>query len=234
MGRHVPVSPGALPRFLERFEAVYTEMGRTDSILAAATAHHRLLWIHPFLDGNGRVARLMSDAMLLDSVDSGGIWSIARGLARSEETYKSRLMACDEARRNDLDGRGHLSEEELAEFTRYFLTTCIDQVEFMESLVQPNRLRDRILIWTEEEIRADALPPKSGAVLEAVLFRGELPRGEVANITATSERQARRVTSALIEHEVLTSESSRAPLRLAFPARLASRWLPGLFPERAA
>ena len=234
VGRHVPVSPGALPRFLERFEAVYTEMGRTDSILAAATAHHRLLWIHPFLDGNGRVARLMSYAMLLDSVDSGGIWSIARGLARSEETYKSRLMACDEARRNDLDGRGHLSEEELAEFTRYFLTTCIDQVEFMESLVQPNRLRDRILIWTEEEIRADALPPKSGAVLEAVLFRGELPRGEVANITATSERQARRVTSALIEHEVLTSESSRAPLRLAFPARLASRWLPGLFPERAA
>ena len=234
VGRHVPVSPGALPRFLERFEAVYTELGRTDSILAAATAHHRLLWIHPFLDGNGRVARLMSYAMLLDSVDSGGIWSIARGLARSEETYKSRLMACDEARRNDLDGRGHLSEEALAEFTRYFLTTCIDQVEFMENLVQPNRLRDRILIWTEEEIRADALPPKSGAVLEAVLYRGELPRGEVANITATSERQARRVTSALIEHEVLTSESSRAPLRLAFPARLASRWLPGLFPERAA
>ena len=234
VGRHVPVSPGALPRFLERFEAVYTELGRTDSILAAAAAHHRLLWIHPFLDGNGRVARLMSYAMLLDSVDSGGIWSIARGLARSEETYKSRLMACDEARRNDLDGRGHLSEEALAAFTRYFLTTCIDQVEFMESLVQPNRLRDRILIWTEEEIRADALPPKSGAVLEAVLYRGELPRGEVANITATSERQARRVTSALIGHEVLTSESSRAPLRLAFPARLASRWLPGLFPERAA
>lgn len=232
VGRHVPVSPGALPRFLERFEAVYTELGRTDSILAAAAAHHRLLWIHPFLDGNGRVARLMSYAMLLDSVDSGGIWSIARGLARSEETYKSRLMACDEARRNDLDGRGHLSEEALAEFTRYFLTTCIDQVEFMESLVQPNRLRDRILIWTEEEIRADALPPKSGAVLEAVLYRGELPRGEVTNITATSERQGRRVTSALIEHEVLTSESSRAPLRLAFPARLASRWLPGLFPER--
>ena len=234
VGRHVPVSPGALPRFLERFQSAYTELGRTDSIVAAATAHHRLLWIHPFLDGNGRVARLMSYAMLLDSVDSGGIWSIARGLARSEETYKSRLMACDEARRNDLDGRGHLSEGSLAEFTRYFLTTCIDQVKFMESLVQPNRLRDRILIWTEEEIRAGYLPPKSGAVLEAVLYRGELPRGEVANITATSERQARRVTSALIEHEVLTSKSSRAPLRLAFPARLASRWLPGLFPERAA
>jgi len=27
-------------------------------------------------------------------------------------------------------------------------------------------------------------------------------------------------------------ESTRAPLRLAFPATLAARWMPGLFPER--
>ena len=232
VGRLIPVSPGALPRFLERFEAVYGKLGKTDTILAAASAHHRLLWIHPFLDGNGRVARLMSYAMLLETLDTGGVWSIARGLARDEGTYKSQLMACDAERRNDLDGRGHLSEEALAEFTRFFLSTCIDQVEFMEGLVQPDRLRDRILIWTEEEIRAGALPPKSGAVLEAVLYRGELPRGEVAHIIDTSERQARRVTSALLGGEVLVSESSRAPLRLAFPAKLAARWMPGLFPEQ--
>ena len=232
VGRLIPVSPGALPRFLERFEAVYGKLGKTDTILAAASAHHRLLWIHPFLDGNGRVARLMSYAMLLETLDTGGVWSIARGLARDEGTYKSQLMACDAERRNDLDGRGHLSEEALAKFTRFFLSTCIDQVEFMEGLVQPDRLRDRILIWTEEEIRAGALPPKSGAVLEAVLYRGELPRGEVAHIIGTSERQARRVTSALLGGEVLVSESSRAPLRLAFPAKLAARWMPGLFPEQ--
>ncbi|MEE8606038.1 MAG: Fic family protein [Nitrospiraceae bacterium] len=232
VGRLIPVSPGALPRFLERFEAVYGKLGKTDTILAAASAHHRLLWIHPFLDGNGRVARLMSYAMLLETLDTGGVWSIARGLARDEGTYKSQLMACDAERRNDLDGRGHLSEEALAKFTRFFLSTCIDQVEFMEVLVQPDRLRDRILIWTEEEIRAGALPPKSGAVLEAVLYRGELPRGEVAHIIDTSERQARRVTSALLGGEVLVSESSRAPLRLAFPAKLAARWMPGLFPEQ--
>ena len=233
VGRHIPVSPGALPRFLERFESAYGNLGKTDTILAAAAAHHRLLWIHPFLDGNGRVARLMSYAILLESLDTGGIWSVGRGLARAESTYKSQLMACDAERRNDLDGRGILSEEALATFTEFFLATCIDQVQFMEGLVQPYRLRDRILIWTEEEIRADALPPKSGVVLEAVLYRGTLPRGEVAGIIGTSDRQARRVTAALIDREVLTSESSRAPLRLAFPASLASRWMPGLFPEQS-
>lgn len=232
VGRHIPVSPGAVPRFLKRFESVYNGLGKTDSILAAASAHHRFAWIHPFLDGNGRVARLMSYAMLLETLDTGGIWSIARGLARSVDEYRQHLAACDQARRNDLDGRGNLSEEALAEFTRFFLKCCIDQVEFMESLMQPARLNDRILIWTEEEIRAGTLAPKSGTVLEVVLYRGELPRGDVAQLLGTGERQARRVTSTLIEREVLVSESTRAPLRLAFPAKLAARWMPGLFPEQ--
>ena len=64
-------------------------------LAAAASTHHHLLWIHPFLDGNGRVARLMSHAMLLDALDTGGIWPVAGGLARSEENYKSRLESCD-------------------------------------------------------------------------------------------------------------------------------------------
>ena len=95
----------------------------------------------------------------------------------------------------------------------------------------PTALRTRILIWAEEEIRLGQLPAKSGTVLEALLYRGELPRGDAAAILSTGERQARRVVSALLEKEVLTSESPRAPLRLSFPAILASRWMPGLFPE---
>src|SRR5690606_40794782 len=99
VGRHVPVSPGALPRFLDRFESVYSKLGKAETIVSTAAAHHRLLWIHPFLDGNGRVARLMSYAMLHDALDTGGIWSIARGLARQEAAYKAHLIACDQTRR---------------------------------------------------------------------------------------------------------------------------------------
>ena len=102
----------------------------------------------------------------------------------------------------------------------------------MEQLVQPDRLRTRILFWAEEEIRLGVLPPKSGSVLEAVLYRGELPRGDAAGVVGTGDRQARRVVSALIEKGVLISDSARAPLRLVFPAALAARWMPGLFPRR--
>jgi Fic family protein len=231
VGTHAGISPGAVPRFLARFEQTYGHVNKTDSILAAATAHHRLLWIHPFLDGNGRVARLMSHAMLLETLDTGAVWSVARGLARNVQAYNQHLSECDQPRRNDLDGRGNLSEEALAAFAEFFLRTCIDQVTFMERLMQPNRLRARILLWAEEEIRVNNLPPKSGNILEAVLYRGELPRADAARAVDTGERQARRIVSALIGKGVLVSESSRAPLRLRLPAALASRWLPGLFPE---
>jgi len=230
VGRHIAISPGAVPRFLAHFEQAYSRVGKTDAILATAAAHHRLLWIHPFLDGNGRVTRLMSHAMLLDALDTGALWSAARGLARSESVYKGHLAECDLPRRNDLDGRGNLSEEALASFTRYFLETCIDQVTFMEGLMQPEKLRTRILLWAQEEARMNLLPPQAGAVLEAVLYRGELPRGEAAEILGLTPRHARRIVSNLAARGVLVAAGPRDPLRLAFPAALASRWMPRLFP----
>lgn len=231
VGRHIAISPGAVPRFLDRLHDGYRKLGRIDAILSAACAHHRLLWVHPFIDGNGRVARLMSYAMLRNSLDTRGLWSVARGLARQETVYKQHLAACDMPRRNDLDGRGTLSEEALADFTGFFLKTCIDQVAFMEGLMKPEKLRDRIMIWTEEQMRADVLPPKSDIILKTVLYQGEVQRSEVASILGMSDRAARRITSALIDIGALTSESTRAPLYLAFPAKFADRWMPGLFPE---
>jgi Fic family protein len=232
VGNHIAISPGAVPRFLTRFEQAYGKLGKVDSIIAAATAHHRLLWIHPFIDGNGRVVRLMSYAILREALNTGGIWSVARGLARSVKEYKSHLANCDQRRRNDLDGRGTLSEEALANFAAYFLKTCLDQIIFMESLVQPDALRGRMLVWVEEEVRANRLPAKSGAILEAILYRGELPKGDVERLLDVSERTARRVYTAMIERGVLTTEGTHAPLRLAFPAALAARWMPGLFPDK--
>jgi Fic family protein len=232
VGNHVAVSPGSIPRFLKRFQTAYSTLGKTDRVICSATAHHRLLWIHPFLEGNGRVARLMSYAVLLETLETGGLWSISRGLARNESIYKKHLSACDQPRRGDLDGRGNLSEEALADFVSFFLNICIDQVDFMETLMQPTSLQGRITRWAKEETQADRLSPHSHTILEAVLYRGELSRSEASTLLGVSDRQARRVTSALIQRGVLSSESSRSPFFLAFPASIAHVWMPGLFPEK--
>ena len=101
---------------------------------------------------------------------------------------------------------GELSEEALAEFTRFYLTTCLDQVTFMEGLMQPDSLRTRILLWTEEEIRLDRLPPKSGAILEAVLCRGATPPASSAPATARHAGWFLRSSTA-----VCWSRKARAP-----------------------
>ena len=85
--------------------------GFDDLLIKAACAHQRLAWVHPFVDGNGRAARLQTHCALLPI--SFGLWSANRGLARRRDEYYARLAVADEPRRGDLDGRGNLSEEGL-------------------------------------------------------------------------------------------------------------------------
>ena len=64
-----------------------------------------------------------------------------RGLARAPEQYYARLNNADLPRRNDYDGRGPLSQEELVAFARYLLEVCLDQVRFMSSMLELDALR---------------------------------------------------------------------------------------------
>ena len=232
VGGHIAVSPGAIPRFLEHFERAYGSLAGIELLVSLAAAHHRLVWIHPFMDGNGRVVRLMSHAMLLDELATGGVWSVARGLARASQEYKQHLQNCDAERHGDYDGRGHLSESALATFSKVFLTTCIDQVEFMESLVRPEKMLPRIINWSKAQVAAGQLPKQSTSLLEAIIYRGQIGRGELADILQVAPRTARRVASELLDSGIIASESSRSSLRLSFPASLAPEIMPGLFPDK--
>jgi hypothetical protein len=101
----------------------------------------------------------------------------------------------------------------------------------MEGPVQPQLLWHRILSWAAEETLARTLPPNTGIVLEVILYRGERLRGEVVTLLNVSERHIRRVIKRFFAPEVLTSTSTRASLKPAFPVKLALRWMSGLFPE---
>jgi len=61
-GRHQPPSPNRVADFMAYFKRRYRlkPLGPGSRIMAIVAAHHRLNYIHPFLDGNGRVGRLMS------------------------------------------------------------------------------------------------------------------------------------------------------------------------------
>jgi Fic family protein len=232
VGNHVPPAAMALPRFLARFDEAYNpnHLSKVRQIVATAAAHHRFVWIHPFYDGNGRVVRLMAHAMLKRLGIGNSLWSVARGLARNVTQYKALLTDADQPRRTDLDGRGALSQRALVAFCQFFLGTCVDQVSYMSSILEPKELLSRIEIYTEEEVRARRLLKGSFALLREALLSGEFGRGKAEMITGYGERMARDVLSRLIARNLLISDTPKSPVRLAFPLEVVDRWFPALYP----
>ena len=235
VGLHVPPEHGDLPRFMARFDGAYqySSLSKIRQIQAVGAVHQRFLWIHPFLDGNGRVARLMSHALFKRLGIGTSLWSVARGLARDEARYKELLARADGPREGDRDGRGNLTHRGLVAFCRFFLDRSVDQVRFMSGLLEPTTLLNRIEIHVEEEVRAKRLLRGSFAVLREAVIAGEVERSAIPFLTGYEERGARNVTATLVERGMLTASSHRAPLRLAFRAEVSDRWFPNLYPANA-
>ncbi len=242
IGRHVPPCHNELTTLVDRFADVYRPDRHhgAKKLLAAAAAHHRLMWIHPFLDGNGRVARLFTEAYLLKiSIEGFGLWSISRGLARKSTAYKAALSLADEARRNDLDGRGTLTNKGLTDFCRFFLAVCLDQVDYMGSLLQLDGLIDRIQGYINLR-NNNIVPGSKGAspirveaarMLQEVLLHGETARGAVVRASGLKERTARNLLAQLLDEGLLLSDSAKGFVRMGFPIH-ATGWLfPELYPR---
>ncbi len=234
VGRHQPPSSARIEDFMRHFEHRYrfAEMGKAGRIMALAAAHHRLNYIHPFPDGNGRVSRLMSHAMgLAAGIGAHGLWSISRGLARglaSRGEYKQMMDHADMPRQGDLDGRGNLSRRALADIVLWFLRVCLDQVTFMTSLFELETLARRLGTYVE---RSETLRPEAARLLEEALIRGEFERGEARRITGLPERSARRVLNDVTAVGLLASETPKAPVSLRFPTAALEMLFPRLFPE---
>lgn len=234
VGRHVPPSNHRVADFMDYFAQRFRfeNLGQASRIMAMASAHHRLNYIHPFPDGNGRVSRLMSHAMAARAdIGAHGLWSISRGLARGLESrtdYKQMMDYADTPRQGDLGGRGNLSIRALVDFTRWFLRVCLDQVTFMSELFDLDNLSRRLKRIVEQ---SDDLKPEAFALLHEAMLRGQFDRGEAQRITGLPERTARRVLNDVVSRGLLASDSPKTPVSLRFPADALESLFPKLYPE---
>jgi len=233
VGRHMPPSSHCVDEFMRYFADRYRfeRMGKAGRIISMAAAHHRLNYIHPFPDGNGRVSRLMSHAMAWAAdVAAHGLWSISRGLASgldSRSEYKQMMDLADTPRQGDMDGRGNLSERALIDFVLWFLRVAVDQVAFMSSLFELDNLARRLHAFVAQH---DHLKPEAARLLEQTLVRGEIDRGEALRITALPERTARRVLNDVITEGLLASDTPKGPVSLRFPTHSLEILFPRLYP----
>jgi len=186
------------------------------------------VWIHPFADGNGRVARLVTHAMMRHCMLGTEMWSVSRGFGRSRTDYRRMLAVCDQPHSDC----GQLNERSLVGFTQYFLETSYDQVQFMSEVLKGDRLADQLIHWVHDREKTYARPIEN--MLRYALVHGEVPRGKSHEVTGLPERSCRRGVKALLEkHELMTTESSRAPLKMHITLGLAQDLFPGLIPDNA-
>ncbi len=66
----------------------------------AARLHHRLVWIHPFPNGNGRHARIYTDVLLVNHQNPKFTWG-QDNLITPTQTRKSYIHALREADRHN-------------------------------------------------------------------------------------------------------------------------------------
>jgi len=238
VGRHTPPDYPTLDAFMARFEAFYSDstIPATDRLIATAAAHHRLAWIHPFGDGNGRVARLQSQAALIRAgVDGDGLWSLSRGLARSRGDYYANLAGADQKRAGDHDGRGNLSDRALAAFCEYFLRQVLDQIEFMSDAISPFTLQERVAFYCRG-VRTDLEPrlrEHLAKLLSTLVMEGSLARGSVPGILGLGASTGREVIRVALRENLVSSPSPKGPLGIAFRAGQVEFYFPGLFTELA-
>ena len=231
VGRHVPPEPDSIDLFGQRFDQVY---GRSFSVqktfVAVAAAHHRVSWIHPFEDGNGRAVRLQTHCALFPL--TRGLWSVSRGLARNQDSYYGRLAGADRHRDGDLDGRGNLSERGLTTWCEWFLELCLDQVNFMRSMLDLDGVRRRITGLIAARAAHDSRYRAETALALFHLFAaGPLPRADFFRMTGLGERTARSALSHLLEAGLVTSPDHRSSVRIAFPLDALLHIFPELYPE---
>lgn len=232
VGSHTPPAVASLPDFLARFAEAYRDCTKPNpsTIATIAASHHRFAWIHPFVDGNGRVARLMTDALVERSgLGADGLWCVGRGFSRTLARYRSLLAGADGEREHAADGRVPRTQAGLDRWCAYVLEVMLDQVRFMHGLIRPTDLRARIITWAEREVARERLHPRAGRLIAEVVLTGSVTRSDAVDILRLTDRYGREQIRILIQQGLVVADE-REPLRPAFPLSVVPWWFPGLFP----
>ncbi len=224
-----------LPLKYQEFSRLYNPANfhGDERLIAVAASHHRLTWLHPFRDGNGRVCRLFSGLHMAHiGINQGNLWSLSRGFSRDKQWYMTNLQSADSPSE---DGTS-FDQEFFADYCLYFLEVCLDQIRFMDKILGLNRIDARIDGYIRDRDRdrgaINPLDPRAGKLLKALFLQGEVPRGEAQSIMGMegqSDRHARRIVSQLVKEGLVYSESHRAPLRIGFPTHVLRYYFPDLF-----
>jgi Fic family protein len=213
VGMHEAPSWNDVLPMIERMQKVYGSYeDPRRKLLATIAYHHRLSWVHPFPDGNGRLLRMITHLQLYKLGLASPLWSLSRGIARQHEQYYQALSAADRSRLGDFDGRGQLSQKGLFDFMHFMLTTSLDQINYMIQCLDTNNLRERIdrAFKTDEKIISAGIKVESAKAIHILLSLGRVSRSDFKTFTGLGDRYAIDQLAKLIDIGLIESKTPKA------------------------
>lgn len=164
-----------------------------DSVIKAAIAHLWFLTVHPFDDGNGRIARALTDMLLACADDSAlRFYSMSAQIRKERKGYYDIL---EETQKGDLDITGWLGW-----FLNCLHTSLLDSGNIMRDVLQ------KATFWQHHA--TTTLNDRQKLMLNKILdgFDGKLTSSKWAKITKCSQDTALRDITDLVQKGVLEKE----------------------------
>lgn len=232
VGGHGAPSWESVTPMLSRLRQVYGAANNPRAQLLASMAyHHRLAFVHPFEDGNGRVVRMVTHLQLARIGLASPLWSISRGLARKQDEYYARLSAADQGRRGDLDGRGQLTQAGLIEFVRFMLSVCKDQIQYTREAMAMPVLRERLerIVQFEPRFIHAGIKPEGARALYLLIIQGKVSRADFKSYFNLHDKTATNQLRELLTLGVVEAPSPKSrELYPGFPVWFAQLLFPDL------
>ena len=232
VGTHHAPAADSVQAMLSRLEQAYSPFPDTvRRIIAVMACHHRLAFIHPFPDGNGRVVRLATHLQLHSLNLAAPLWSLSRGLARRQQDYYRLLSAADEPRRGDLDSRGQLSYSALCEFIEFMIEVSLDQMRYIATALDIRHLTEAIrrAIAYAPLLRQSKIKQECAEALQVLFTQGAMERSVFKRFTGLGDRTATEQLSKLVEAGVVEAPTPKSrTIQAGLPLWYASELFPDL------
>ncbi|MGE0863315.1 MAG: Fic family protein [Vicinamibacterales bacterium] len=172
---------------------------RTPTLVRAAMAHLNLVMIHPFSDGNGRMARCLQTLVLArQNILAPSFCSIEEYLGKNQQAYYDVLGQVGA-------GAWH-PEGDARPWVRFCLTAHYRQAT---RLVQWSRIYQRMWDALEVEIDKRGLPDRMLLALSDAAIGYRVRNALYRKAADLSELTASRDLKALVDHKLLTPHGER-------------------------
>lgn len=194
-----------VPLMQELLDFVTREDSPKYDLLKIAIAHHRFVWIHPFENGNGRVVRLFTYALLLKFIfkSRDRIINPTAVFCSDRDAYYLYLSKADTG-----------TDAGLIEWSEYMLNGLCSEIEKIDKLADYSYLRDNILLPALADSKENAyITPTEYAVLKCTVTKSDqiIQSSDIAKLfpnTSSSERS--RIIRTLLNKGMLLPTHDKA------------------------